>query len=226
MGKVCEPMTTSALPLLIRTPFFEGFSEECKKALATAAVAKRLRKKDLLFFEGAKGHSVFVLAEGAVQLFKTTPEGRKVVVKTVEPGELFAEVILFEEDSYPVSAEALTRCLVYAISRLDVHQMLRQEKFRNEFIANLMHKLRYLTRQLVSLSASDVESRFFQFLREHYGQQAEYRMPITKSGLAAAIGTNPETLSRLLLKLRKRHKVTWTGGVLRVPPPVWARADD
>ena len=43
-----------------------------------------------------------------MQLFKTSADGKEVVIKLVRAGEIFGEVVLFEQDRFPVSACALT----------------------------------------------------------------------------------------------------------------------
>jgi CRP/FNR family transcriptional regulator len=212
----------NATQLLGQASFFDGLPALHAGALAAIAVPRTLRKRQTLFLEGQKGHSIFLLAGGAIRLFKTDEDGRAVTVRIVEPGELFAEAVLFEEDRYPVGAEALSASTVYAIRRGDFLRLLNDEKFRNDFIAGLMRKLRYLTRRLMHLAAYDVERRFLAFLFDHYGMKTEYRINLSKRDVAAAIETHPETLSRLLRKLRKKGWASWRGKVLRLDRRAWA----
>ena len=69
----------------------------------------------------------------------------------------------------------------------------------------------------------DVEDRFFDFLEEHYGRREDYRIPLTKKDVAAAIGTIPETFSRLLLRLKEQGTGSWEGERLRLTPGFWGR---
>lgn len=207
--------------LLETTAFFKEVSAESKKAISRICHPRKLNKREVLFLEGEKGNAVFLLAEGNIQLYKTTPEGREVTIKMVRPGELFAEVILFEKESFPVSAAAVEKSLVYSLPRGDFHSLLADESFRNDFIGMLMRKQRYLVSQIMNLSASDVETRFFNFLAEQYGRRDQYLITISKKDLAAAIGTNPETLSRLLLKLKEESILIWEGDQLRLRNGFW-----
>jgi CRP/FNR family transcriptional regulator len=196
---------------LAESNFFKDLSRDTLKALATIASMKELKKRDILFREGEVGRAIYLLKRGAIQLHKATPDGNEVVIKIVQPSEVFAEVVLFERESYPVTAVALSSSDVIIFPRAEVHQLLNTLSFRNDFIAMLMRKQRYLAERIVQQQAHDVEGRFLWFLKEQFGSQKVVTLPFSKKDLAAAIGTTPETLSRLILKLRKRKVLSWTG---------------
>jgi CRP-like cAMP-binding protein len=211
--------------LLGNTEFFKGISEKSVTSLAGICIPKTVEKRALLFVEGEEGHSMYILAEGAVQLFKSTQDGREVVIKTIKPGEIFGEVILFEQSAYPVSAVALRRSLLLRIPKVQIDCLLVSDSFRREFIGMLMRKQRYLTERILFLTSNEVEQRFFLFLEEQYGRREEYTVALSKQDFAAAIGTIPETFSRLLLRLREGGTLRWEGRTLTLPRGFWQRRD-
>lgn len=210
------PMPVQPIDFIGKSEFFSGLSPDNKKALADLCLLKRLAKNEALFQEGAKGHSLFLLAIGAVQLHKTSEIGKDVVIRVIKPGEIFAEVILFEEDLYPVSALALKDSTVIMLPKHQINCLLEKPSFRNDFIRMLMRKMRYLADQIRGLSSEDVEERFFRFLRTQFGDRREYTVSLSKKDMAAAIGTLPETFSRLLNRLKKEGKAEWAAGVIRI----------
>lgn len=212
------------LSLLEQSEFFRSISPASRRAIAAICIPRVLRKREMLFMEGDTGHSMFLMAQGAVQLFKTSSEGKEVVIKLVRAGEIFGEVVLFEQDRFPVSACALTAAQVFLLPKKQFDCLLEQEGFRRDFVAMLLAKQRYLADQIFRLSAFDVEQRFFHFLRDQYGEREEYRIDVTKRDVAAAIDALPETLSRLLLKLRDDGTVQWDGENLRVRKGFWKAA--
>jgi CRP/FNR family transcriptional regulator len=207
--------------VLERSDFFRSISPAGRASVAAICIPKTLRKREMLFHEGDTGHSMYLMAQGVVQLFKTSAEGKEVVIKLVRPGEIFGEVILFQEERYPVSACALTAIEVFLLPRRQFDLLLDDERFRREFLGMLLAKQRYLSDQIYRLSALDVEQRFFHFLREQYGEREEYLIDVTKRDVAAAIDALPETLSRLLLKLRDEGAARWEGESLRVRKGFW-----
>lgn len=209
--------------LLQQVAFFEGISQRSLVQLSHICIPKRVPKRATLFSEGDQGYCMYVLAEGSVQLFKSTLDGREIVIKTVKPGEIFGEVILFEQSCYPVSALALSSSLVLMFARRQIDCLLATEAFRRDFIAMLMRKQRYLAERILALSAHDVEDRFFAFLKEHFGEEEKYFIKMSKKDFASAIGTTPETFSRLLLRLKERGLVRWERNTLKLPAGFWER---
>jgi CRP/FNR family transcriptional regulator len=207
--------------ILDQAGFFEGIPKESKEALSKFCMPGERPKHTVLFREGQPGEAMYLLAQGRVSLHKLSPDGREIVIKVMKPGEVFAEVILFEERFYPVTAIALTDILLFKLLRRDLLNLLRQEDFRNDFIAMLLRKQRYLADKIQQLTSQDVEQRLRAFLLEQYGERAQINAEINKKQLAAAIGTTPETLSRLLQTLKRRKTMIWKQGVITVAPGFW-----
>jgi len=211
--------------LLKDSDFFSGVSENSIRSLATICIPKRVEKRQLIFLEGEEGHSMYILAEGGVQLYKNAADGREIVIKTIRTGEIFGEVVLFEQGEYPVSAVALEKSLLLRLPRQQIDCLLVADSFRRDFIGMLMRKQRYLADRILYLTGHDVEERFFFFLLEQFGRRQEYRISLSKKDIAAAIGTIPETFSRLLLRLKEEKKIRWEGENLHLAAGFWKRFD-
>jgi len=207
--------------------FFKGISKAGREALAKCCMPMERPRRTVLFREGDRGDAMFLLARGRISLHKLSPEGVETVVETLKPGDVFAEVVLFEQNSYPVTATAMTDILIFRLARRDMLGLLRDEDFRNDFIAMLMGKQRYLVNRIHQLTGADVQGRLRAFLIEQYGAGGparavrSIRAEINKKQLAAAIGTAPETLSRLLQDLGRRKLLSWKQGVIEVAPAFW-----
>ena len=207
--------------ILDQAGFFEGISRTSKEALARFCLPTERAKQSVLFREGEPGEAMYLLARGRMSLHKLSRDGRETVIKVLKPGEVFAEVILFEKRFYPVTAVALTDILAFKLLRRDLLDLLRQEDFRNDFIAMLLRKQRYLADKIQQLTSQDVEQRLRAFLREQYGEQEQILAEINKKQLAAAFGATPETLSRLLQDLKRRKCLIWKQGTITIAPLFW-----
>jgi CRP/FNR family transcriptional regulator len=201
--------------------YFKGLSGEYRNELARISSLQTIKKRDYLFHEGEEGSSMFLLVGGNLQLHKNTEDGREVVIRIVGPGEVFAEVVLFEKERYPVSARAVTNADVLVFPRDGIHRLLADAGFRNDFIAMLMAKQRYLAQRIQELTTKDVEERFFLFLRNHYGEKEIIKTPLSKKDIAAAIGTTPESLSRLIQRLTDEAIIEWKGKEIHILANPW-----
>ena len=157
---------------------------------------------------------------------RSEPSGRTFAGSSRHPGPDWsppegAEVVLFEKERYPVSARAVTNADVLVFPKDGIHRLLAEEGFRNDFIALLMAKQRYLAERIQELTTKDVEHRFFTFLRSQYGEQELIKTPLSKKDIAAAIGTTPESLSRLILRLTDDRIIDWQGKEIRILANPW-----
>ncbi len=211
---------SSIVAFLAQNSLFQGLPPEYLARLAGYCLLRTFRKKSVLFSEGESGRSAYLLIRGQIRLSRQTEDGRDVVIKSVRPGELFAEVILFESDDYPVTAEALTEVRCIAIDRSEFHRLLSDELFRNRFIGLLMERQRYLTGRVQYLTSFDLEERFFRYLHEHIGNRTVFEPGISRKDIAAAIGATPESLSRLIRRLTAEGRIQWKGRVIHLGEPL------
>ncbi len=200
---------------------FSGLSDEALGHVTGRGKIMPAHQNSMIFLEGEQGDSFYVLIAGSVRLFKSAPDGREITVKLLAPGEIFAEVVLFEKDRYPVSAMAVTDTTLFAMGRAAFYSLLEVEDFRREFISVLMKKQRYLAGRILYLTAYDVEERFFRFIAEHYGRHGSYDLTLPKKEIASAIGTIPETFSRLIQRLTTRGIIRWEGSKLLLGDDFW-----
>jgi len=84
-----------------------------------------------------------------------------------------------------------------------------------------MHKQRYLTERLMQVQSYEVDQRFFLFLKKHFGEKTKIVPGISKKEMAAAIDTTPETLSRLLFRLKQQDLLRWEGAEITVSKNYW-----
>jgi len=201
---------------LSKSLFFGGLSREIISDIEKRGRTEKFSKDEIIFFEGDKGEKFFFLIEGLVKIYKSADNDREIVLRHIRPGEMFGEVILFESEFYPVSATALRDCTLFSINRKMFLEHFKDDSFRNYFTGNIFRKLRYLADKVAYLNAYDVEERFFLFIEEHYGIKSEIVIDLTKAEVADGIGTIPETMSRLIARLKLKDLVIWNKNELKL----------
>ena len=211
--------------LLSQTELFQDMPDALRKKIAAKGKMRSYKKNDTIFSQSEEGSTFYVLSRGFVKLLKFSPDGKEVMVRMVKPTETFAEVILFEDKEYPVTAVTGEDSELFELHKSAFRELLADEQFRNGFFAILMQRMRYLAERIVYVSAYDVEERFFRFLIERYGKKNIYTITMPKKDIASAMGTIPETFSRLMMRLKQRSIITWEGDTLTVIKEYWDSVD-
>lgn len=197
--------------ILSRISLFENLPPAQIEAVAEISENHMVKKKEQLFQGGAPGDRVYILVQGAIQLYNISREGKEVVIKVVKPGEMFGEVVLFERDTYPAYATVLKNSQLFSFKKSDFLHLLDEPAFRAAFISQIMKKMRYLTEQVHHIATLDVVDRLFLFFKEHHGDARSFNVGLSKKDIAAAIGTTQETLSRTIRKLAECGAISWEG---------------
>jgi CRP-like cAMP-binding protein len=217
MEKIGEFLQTAEL-------FSELDLHYCRK-IAENSPLVHFDEDHILFIEGDEGSSFYVVYSGSVELFRTTKDAKDIVIKSVEKGELFGEIILFEGNTYPVSARVKEKTTLISINRTLIHGLLDDSHFRDELFAALFGKIRMLAKRILFLSTMDVYERFLVYIIKNYGKKNEYEITEQKKVIAREIGTIPETFSRMVKKLKKQG-LRWENNSLTIPDTIWKEFEE
>lgn len=82
------------------------------------------RKGQVFYVPGETGEVLFLLKEGKVELYRLTPDGRKLVVDIVGPGTFFGDMACIGQHMQDSFAEAGEDALICVLSRQDVERLL------------------------------------------------------------------------------------------------------
>ncbi|MBN2070292.1 MAG: Crp/Fnr family transcriptional regulator [Candidatus Krumholzibacteriota bacterium] len=211
--------------ILSKSEIFSGLPQDMLARIVSDGNFRSVIKGGLVFCEGDIGKDFFILVDGRIRLLKSTEEGREITVKIISPPESFAETILFANEYYPVTALAIENSRLFSLSRRVFTGYLDKKEFRDRFLTLLMKRLEYLADRILFLTSFDVEERFFRFLSENYGRHEKYNIDISKKEMAGAVGTIPETFSRLLNRLKTADIIEWDKNELTLAVGFWERSN-
>ena len=173
-----------------------------------------INKKETLFLEDDEGECMYYLITGSAKLFKTNEEGKEAVIKFVAPGDIFAEILLYLKNRYPVTCMALTPSKLLAINAQKLFKVIRERpELAMKLIGQLAFRSQYLVRMVENLTIADARERFLNFLRltEKKSGMKIIELPVPKGELALLLGITAETFSRLLKKLSHENVIKVDG---------------
>jgi len=99
------------------------------------------------------GEVLFLLKKGRIQLYRLSPEGKKIVVATLGPGAIFGEMSLVGQGMHNTFAEAIDECMLCVMSRPDVERLMREKpEVALRFMESLGTRLNDVERRLEDLA--------------------------------------------------------------------------
>lgn len=199
-----------------KCPLFSGVTDEDLDRLVAVAKFREVEKGDLLFSEGETALGFFIVAGGAVKIYKLSPEGKERILHIVHPGGTFAEADIFGNGLYPAYAEPLQKSQVVFFPKREFLLLLHEHaQIAINMIGGLSRFLRQFAAQIEELTFKDVPARLACYLLELAGDEAEVvSLPISKTQLASRLGTVSETLSRTFRKLSEEALLQVDGKVI------------
>jgi CRP/FNR family transcriptional regulator len=198
---------------------FSGLPPEDLQKIREVGLFREYQKGEILFCEGQKGEGFYVVQQGSLKVYKSSPEGKEIILHLCGPGDHLGHAAVFEGGSFPASAQALGICGVLFFPRQAMLNLLaREPQMALHMLGVLSLKLRELTLQVENLALKEVPGRLASYLlhlREGDPSNNVMDLPVSRVQLARVLGTTPETLSRILgeitsrgiLEISRRHLV-------------------
>jgi CRP/FNR family transcriptional regulator, cyclic AMP receptor protein len=204
--------------------YFCQLSLAARKDLNTLKSSSAYPENALLFLERQTPRGVYILCEGEVKLSVSSSEGKTLILRIAEPGEILGLMAALSGNPYEVTAETIRPSLVAFVARdrflpfLNRHPEVYQSvtKQLGEHYQSACEQLRML-----GLSPS-VSGRLAKLLLEWSGRAPEathgnsVKMHLTHQEIAECIGTTRETVTRALAELRNRQLVVLQGATLTI----------
>jgi len=177
----------------------------------------------LLFVEGQTPRGAFILCSGKVKLSTTSKEGKVLILKQVEAGDVMGLSAAISGTNYEMSAETATPCQINFIGRRDLMNLIQKESEIGMRAALWLSRdfqgaYRDLHDLVLSRSSSGKLARLLLSNAPSTAMNpaAELRLPscMTHEEMAQRIGSSRETVTRLLSELKKKRLIRLEGARL------------
>jgi len=186
-GRVAKLQYSGKAQILRESSIFSGLNDDELGELANLAIEHSFVSNEFIFWDGDAPEWFYIIAEGKVKVLKHSSLGKEFIVAFFGPGEMFGEVAVFENKSYPASAQTVVETKVVGIKR---------DKFLS-FLAN---------RPQVALGVVSVLAGR---LRD---AQSGLTLPFTRQEIAEMVGTTTETTIRVMSHLKDREIISTVRG--------------
>lgn len=203
------------LQYLKKIPLFAYLEDEQLAKMEKVIIERTYQKGRIIFMEGEPGEAVFFVKSGRIKVTKQTDDGREHILHFINPGEIFAEVIMFDDGTYPATAEVVEDCIVGLIRNIDLENIISNNPGIALGLLKVMaRRLRISQKQLIELALMDTTRRaasMLLFLAGEQGTNTERGIVIdislTNQDIANLIGTSRETANRILNDFKRQKAI-------------------
>ena len=204
---------------------FCNMSDTTVEALDTVKFTGLYPKGSLLFVEGEDPRGIFILCSGKAKLTTSSTEGKTLIVKIAEPGEVLGASATILGKPYEVSAETIEPSQLNFIKRDDFIKFLGGHADACMHTAQqLSEKYHSAQREIRSLGLSQTTAeKLARLLLDWCAKSGEVttkgirlKVLLTHEEIAQMIGTTRETVTRLLSDLKRKKIIDVKGSSLFV----------
>ena len=179
---------------------FQDLTEQEIEEIDRATTMTTGRRGKIFYMPEDTSEVLFLLKEGRVQLYRISPDGKKLVIATVGPGSIFGEMALIGQGMHNTFAEAIEDCVLLVMSRGDVERLLvTKPKVALRIFEALGSRLRETESRLEEIAFKGIPARLASLLLHLADEQGgETISGMTHQDLGERIGTYRETTTQTL----------------------------
>ena len=210
---------TERLDTLRACRYFSGVDNSILEELTIDTSLQRYQPGEAIFWEAADCAGLHIIQTGNVKLFKISPQGRQMVMKTFTDGDSFNEVPIFDNGTNPVNAAAITECDIWVVSCDAIRKAIEQyPEMARAIILNLSVNLRMLVGLVEELSFYQVTNRLARLISQMPDDQLSGKntQRLTQDEMAARLGTVREVVARSLKELERSGAIQATRGKISI----------
>jgi len=208
---------------------FSKLIGEARQRFESMGVEKTYTRGDNLFVAGQMPGFVYILESGRVKLSVTSRDGKNMILRLAEAGDVLGLSSALNSSEYEISAEAVEYCRVKTIRSFEFVEFLQKyPAAAMEATQCLLQEHRYMFKDVCRLGLpTTVAGRLANLLldwrerRVQSGNAPEPRltMTLTQEEIAGMTGTTRETVSRVLHQFQRDKLISIKGAFLTVLQP-------
>jgi len=183
---------------------FQDLTEVEIEEIDRATTISTCRRGKIFYMPEDTSQVLFLLKEGRVQLYRISPDGKKLVIATIGPGTIFGEMALIGQGMHNTFAEAVEDCVLLVMSREDVERLLvTKPKVALRIFEALGSRLKETEARLEEIAFKGIPARLASLLLQLADAQgSDTIVGLTHQDLGEQIGTYRETTTQTLNTFR------------------------
>lgn len=204
--------------------FFCSLGSEAMSALNRIKHVSSFPEGAMVFLEGQAARGVYILCQGRVKMMTANSEGKTLILKIGEPGEILGLQSVVSGRQHEVTVETLQPSQLAFIAREDLLVFLKQ------YGEACLHAAQHLSRDCHSAYdlirsiglAHSVSERLARLVLQlagnspSNGQENRVKVALTHEEISQLIGASRETVTRTLSDFKKQKLMEFKGATLLI----------
>jgi len=187
---------------------FSKVSDKYLAEIKQNAIIRSYSKDSIVFYEGDSSNYLYIVLEGTIKMYKTTPKGSQIEINRFTAPAMIGEYACFESEPFPASCEFITEGKMATIHFDFILKNLSDAQFSLELIKSLTSKVMVLSALIHKETIFSSEAKVAKMLIENI----EIFSKLKYNEIAAILNLTPETLSRIFKKLKKEKIIEMKTG--------------
>jgi len=195
-----------------------------QEILFQSAVLLEYKPGEIIFKEGQKADSVYMVKEGRIKVFSNFTEKIEIIARFSSDGQVIGHRGFGENFTFSVSAKSLSRSSIY-IFPIEVFQnmLMANNMFCYYFLLFFAEELRRTERMQKNLLNMSVKQRVAMAIKINQesfgyrkGEQGLFAFTLSKKDLAFLANTSYESVVRTLKEFEKEAVIQLEGKQIRL----------
>ena len=141
-----RPARASLTRFFRSAPVFGGLEGRSLQRVASALEERDFPAGSTIFNAGELGRTMYLLAQGEVEVIGTSSGGKRIALVKLGPGECFGEMALIELQPRSATVRVRKKAKTYSLNNMDLYNLYREDNYA--FVIVLQNICRILSRRL------------------------------------------------------------------------------
>jgi CRP/FNR family transcriptional regulator, cyclic AMP receptor protein len=216
--------TEETAALLAHVGVFEALAPDDLARVAEVAVPRRLDGGQVVFREGDKSDTCYIVQTGRCRAVREHGDGRAITLAQFGPGDIFGELAMFDDETRSATIETIDPVDLVALLATDMRRLMREHSdIAVKLVISLGRRLREANERISRQSFQTVQSRVATVVAQlatraqsDGGAEGDIVVTATQSEIAQLAGSSRESASRFLAVLERADVITQGRGRLTV----------
>jgi CRP/FNR family transcriptional regulator len=180
-------------------PMFSNLDKRFHQELKKSIYIKKFSKNSIVFYEGDESNYLYILLDGSIKLYKTSPKGNQIQIKRMNAPNTIGEYACFEKVPFPATCEFLTDGVMGLLHFSKIYQYLDNKEFSLGLIKSLTNKVILLSSLVHKETILSSEAKVADLMLENINIFNKLK----NNEIAGMLNLSAETFSRIITKFKK-----------------------